>query len=130
MDLFDFTFCNTLISINNSLSSEWILYMISTGVDPNLENSGTAVWAGTREAAFMANVKSTFRWFLQKTTLSLVKRSLHTGLVVPRHAVYGQIYRKMVVEGPLVITSIGETLLQTRPDQEKGIIGPASPLHS
>ena len=71
MDLFDFTFCNTLISINNSLSSEWILYMISTGVDPNLENSGTAVWAGTREAAFMANVKSTFRWFLQKTTFSL-----------------------------------------------------------
>ena len=71
MDSFDFTFCNTLISINNSLSSEWILYMISTGVDPNLENSGTAVWAGTREAAFMANVKSTFRWFLQKTTFSL-----------------------------------------------------------
>ena len=55
----------------------------------------------------------------------------HTCLVVfPHHAVNGQIYRKMVVEGPLVITSIGETLLQTRPDQEKGIIGPASPLHS
>ena len=71
MDSFDFTFCNTIISINSLLSPEWILYMISTGVDPNLENSGTAVWAGTREAAFMANVKSTFRWFLQKTTVSL-----------------------------------------------------------
>ena len=34
----------------------------------------------------------------------------------------------MDVEGPLVITPLGETLLQTRPDQEKGIIGPASPL--
>ena len=66
MDSFDFTFCNTIISINNLLLPEWILYMISTGVDPNLENSGTAVWAGTREAAFMANVKSTFRWFLQR----------------------------------------------------------------
>ena len=76
MDSFDFTFCNTIISINNLLSPEWILYMISTGVDPNLENSGTAVWAGTPEAAFMANVKSTFRWFLQKTTFSLVKSRL------------------------------------------------------
>ena len=76
MDSFDFTFCNTIISINNLLLPEWILYMISTGVDPNLENSGTAVWAGTREAAFMANVKSTFRWFLQKTTFSLVKSRL------------------------------------------------------
>ena len=29
-----------------------------------------------------------------------------------------------------LITSIGETLFQTRPDQEEGIIGPVSLLHS
>ena len=37
--------------------------------------------------------------------------------------------RKMVVVCPIVITSIGDTLFQTRPDQEWGIIGQASLLH-
>ena len=108
MDSFDFTFCNTIISINNLLSPEWILYMISTGVDPNLENSGTAVWAGTREAAFMANVKSTFRWFLQKTTFSLVKSRLalgSPGYLFVAMSKMAQYTGKWMLTAPLVIAS-------------------------
>ena len=40
----------------------------------------------------------------------------------------GPIHKKMVIDCSLVITSIGET--RTRPDQERGIIGPVSLLHS
>ena len=36
----------------------------------------------------------------------------------------------MVVDWTIVITFIGDTLFQTRPDQEWGIIGQASLLHS
>ena len=36
---------------------------------------------------------------------------------------------KMVVDCPLAITSMGETLFHTWPDKEKGIIGPTSLLH-
>ena len=34
------------------------------------------------------------------------------------HAEIGLIHRKMVVDYPIVVTSIGDTLFQTRPDQE------------
>ena len=46
------------------------------------------------------------------------------------HVVNGLIHRIMVVDYPLVITSIGQTLFHTIPDQERGIIGPPSLLHS
>ena len=64
----------------------------------------------------------------------LVKRRLVPGSpgcsgVCPQ-AENGLIHRIMVVDCPLVTTSIGETLFHTRPDQERGIIGPPSLLHS
>ena len=63
----------------------------------------------------------------------LVKRRLIPGSpgcsgVCPQ-AENGLIHRIMVVDCPLVITSIGEALFHTRPDQERGIIGPPSLLH-
>ena len=42
------------------------------------------------------------------------------------HAENGQIHRKMAVDYLLVITFIGDTLFQTRPDQQWGKIGQAS----
>ena len=56
------------------------------------------------------------------------------GLVVRsfgcHHAENGRIHRKNVVDCPLVINSLGDNPFQTRPDQEWGIIGQASLLHS
>ena len=46
------------------------------------------------------------------------------------HAENGPIHMKMVVDCPIVITSIDDTLLLTRSDQEWGVIGQASLLHS
>ena len=40
------------------------------------------------------------------------------------------LHRKMAVDCLIVITSIVKTLFLTIPDQERGIIGPASLLHS
>ena len=48
---------------------------------------------------------------------------------VCHHAENGLIHWKMTVDCPKVITSIGNTLFQTRLDQELGIIGQASLLH-
>ena len=45
------------------------------------------------------------------------------------HAEKGLIHRKILVDCPKVITSIGDTLFQTRLDQELGIICQASLLH-
>ena len=64
--------------------------------------------------------------FLQKTAFSLVKSRLALEspgcLVVPsfgcHHTENGPIHRKMVVDCHITITSIGDTLFQTRPDQE------------
>ena len=72
---------------------------------------------------------STFQ-LLQKTAFSLVKSRVVDQLVVCSVAENGLILRKMVVECPQVITSIGETHLQARPVQERGIIGPFCLLHS
>ena len=47
-----------------------------------------------------------------------------------QHAENGPILRKMAIDCPLVITSIVETLFQTRQDHERGIICQASLLHS
>ena len=64
---------------------------------------------------------------LQKTAFSLVKSRLAlldhpVGWLVVRlschHAGNGQIHRKTVVYCPIVITSRGGTLFQTRPDLE------------
>ena len=76
---------------------------------------------------------------LQKATFSLVKSRLAPGsvgslfacLFVRRHDKNGQIRRWMLimdVECPPVITSLGETLDQTRPG--KGILGPPSLLQT
>ena len=77
-------------------------------------------------------------WLLQKTALSLVKSRLALGssgwLVVCsvgcHHAQHGLIHRKVVVDYIIVITSIGDTPFQTRPDAEWAMIGQASLLHS
>ena len=74
---------------------------------------------------------------LQKTAFSMVKSRLALGspnrlvvrLVGCHHAENGLIPRKMVVDCPIVITSIGDTLFQTRQAQELGRIGQASLLH-
>ena len=61
---------------------------------------------------------------LQKTdshTFTLVKRRLALGspgcLVGCRHAKNGQIHRKMVVDCPIVITSMDDPLYQTRNEE-------------
>ena len=65
---------------------------------------------------------------LQKTAFSsVVKSRLALGLPSCL-AENGLIHRNMAVDFALVITSIGEPLFQTRPNQ--GMIGPASLLHS
>ena len=50
--------------------------------------------------------------------------------VVCHHAENGYIHRKIAVGCAPMIKSIGETLFQTRLDQEKGLIGPTRLLHS
>ena len=75
---------------------------------------------------------------LQKTAFSMVKSRLGRDhpivrLVECHHAENGLIPREMVVDCPIVITSIGDSLFQTRPGflvQEWILIGQASLLHS
>ena len=72
-------------------------------------------------SVFFSVIPSFF--FLQKTSFSVVKSRLALGspgwLVVHsvgcHHAKNGLIHRKIIVDFPLVITSIGDTLFQTRP---------------
>ena len=71
---------------------------------------------------------------LQKTAFSVVKSRLALEVDVGSWMFFflvvtmPKIHRKMVVDCPLAITSIGKTLFQTRP--ERGKIGPATLLHS
>ena len=78
-----------------------------------------------------------FRANAKHCLLTQVRRRLalgSPGLVVRsfgcHHAENGRIHRKNVVDCPLVINSLGDNPFQTRPDQEWGIIGQASLLHS
>ena len=65
---------------------------------------------------------------LQKTAFSsVIKSRLALGLPSCL-AENGLIHRNMAVDFALVITSIGEPLFQTKPNQ--GMMGPASLLHS
>ena len=69
---------------------------------------------------------------LQKTAFSVVKSRLAletpSWMFVCSVVTMPKVHRKMVVDCPLAITSIGKTLFQTRP--ERGKIGPATLLHS
>ena len=74
-------------------------------------------------SVFFSVIPSFF--FLQKTSFSVVKSRLALGspgwLVVHsvgcHHAKNGLIHRKIIVDFPLVITSICDTIFKTRPDQ-------------
>ena len=68
---------------------------------------------------------------LHKTAFSVVKSRLALGSPVVwsvafHHAKSGLLHRKMVIDCPIVITSIGDTHFQTRQDQEWGKNGRAS----
>ena len=76
---------------------------------------------------------------LQKTAFSLVKSRLALGSpgcsfvrsIGCHHAENGPIHRKMVVACPLPSDHIqSKILFQTKQDQERGMNGPASLLHS
>ena len=75
-------------------------------------------------SVFFSVIPSFF--FLQKTSFSVVKSRLALGspgwLVVHsvecHHAKNGLIHRQIIVDFPLVITSICDTIFKTRPDQK------------
>ena len=82
-----------------------------------------------------ASFSQVYLWYCKRLPLHWSRAGLHYDqpvvcLFVRHHAKNGLINRKMVVDCPPVITSICETLFQARQDQERGIIGPASLLHS
>ena len=136
MDSFDFTFCNTIISIHGY--NQFIILRVDPlhDFDWSRPQSGK-LWNGSvgrdSRGRLHGKCKINFQVVFAKDYLLTGQEQACTRitwLFVRHHAKNGPIHRKMAVDCPPCNHIQSETLFHTGPDQERGMNGPASLLQS